>query len=132
MKNYNYKSKVNKNLLFLFTDSHASDKPVNKTNASNQSNVTYNYGCPYGQSGKYCDPCGVTSQPINLKIVGGIPANPHSYPAQVEFLANFNHKITSRQNKYFFLMRIFTKHKRFLIVYLQYINGSSSSRLNYL
>lgn len=48
-----------------------------------QSNRSYNYGCSFGKNGKYCDPCGISYQPVNLRIVGGIPAEPHSFPAQV-------------------------------------------------
>lgn len=43
----------------------------------------YNYGCDYGKNGKYCDMCGITSQDVNVRVVGGIPAWPHSFPAQV-------------------------------------------------
>ncbi len=43
----------------------------------------YNYNCPYGRNGKYCDPCGVTSSDPNVKIVGGVEAIPNSWPATV-------------------------------------------------
>ena len=43
----------------------------------------YNYGCPSGRNGKYCDPCGNTYESIIAEIVGGVPAKPYSYPAQV-------------------------------------------------
>lgn len=53
----------------------------------------YNYGCEYGKNGKYCDMCGITSQDVNVRIVGGIPAWPHSFPAQVrsQILQKINH-----------------------------------------
>lgn len=53
------------------------------TTARPSTNSSYNYGCPYGQNGKYCDPCGISSAAVNIKIVGGVAATPHSYPAQV-------------------------------------------------
>jgi hypothetical protein len=48
-------------------------------------NVTYGkYKCKNGHQGKYCDPCGVTFYGNNLqKVVGGIDAIPHSWPAAV-------------------------------------------------
>lgn len=48
----------------------------------------YNYGCPYGKTGKYCDECGVTFKDVNTRIVGGEEAVENSWPAHVRFSFN--------------------------------------------
>lgn len=59
------------------------------TTVTGQTTRAFNYGCPLGQNGKYCDQCGLSSASVNAKIVGGTAATPHSYPAQVFFFLIF-------------------------------------------